>query len=126
MFDLGLMKLLSLRMDWAAKRLEMVSQNVAHSDTPGYKPKDLPPFDQLIGKEIAKPAMTHAKHLTPVAAVSWDPIVQEPQEVSPNGNGVVLEEQMVKVDESRGAYNTSVSLMEKYMKMMRVTIGSKT
>lgn len=63
----------------------------------------------------------------PVATASWDPVVQKkPEEVSPNGNGVVLEEQMVKVDESRGAYNTSVSLMEKYMKMMRVTIGSKT
>lgn len=62
MFDLGLMKLLSLKMDWAAQRMEVVAQNVANSDTPGYQPRDLPAFDQLLGKDIAKPTVTHARH----------------------------------------------------------------
>ena len=44
-------------------------------------------------------------------------------EESPDGNEVVLEEQMQKVGDTRSQYNTAAQLMQSNMKMLRMALG---
>jgi flagellar basal-body rod protein FlgB len=45
-------------------------------------------------------------------------------EVSPDGNQVILEEQMQKVGDTRGDYNIAVTLMQSHMKMLKTALGN--
>ena len=44
-------------------------------------------------------------------------------EAAPDGNEVVLEEQMQKVGDTRADYNTAVQLMQSNLKMLRMALG---
>ncbi len=44
-------------------------------------------------------------------------------EVAPDGNEVILEEQMQKVGDTRSEYNTAVQLMQSNMKMLKLALG---
>jgi len=46
-------------------------------------------------------------------------------ESTPDGNAVILEEQMAKLGESSTAYNTSAALFQKYQKMIRMAVGGR-
>jgi flagellar basal-body rod protein FlgB len=55
------------KMDWAAQRQKVLSQNVVNSDTPDYKSRDLKPLDfkHMLRDEIqpVKVARTNANHI---------------------------------------------------------------
>ena len=42
--SIGILKLISKKMDWLGQRQEVLAQNVANADTPKFKPDDLTPF----------------------------------------------------------------------------------
>lgn len=43
-------------------------------------------------------------------------------EESPDGNQVVVEEQMQKVGDTRSKYNTAVTLMQAHMRMLSIAV----
>jgi flagellar basal-body rod protein FlgB len=128
--SLKLFKLATTRMDWAAQRQKVLSQNVANADTPDYRPKDLKALnfkDELRGSMAAPVpvARTNANHLRgtiPEQERFRAPGQPKTFEESPDGNQVVVEEQMEKVADTRTAYNTAVTLMQAQMKMLRIAL----
>ena len=50
--------------------------------------------------------------------------VRKTFEASPDGNKVIIEEQMQKVGSTRGDYNTAVTLMQAHMRMLKMATGS--
>ena len=46
-------------------------------------------------------------------------------EASIAGNAVVLEEQLMKVAETQGAYNLATNLYRKHVKMLKMAIGQE-
>lgn len=129
MYDkLSLLTLAKSRMDWVAKRQEVLSDNIANANTPKFVPSDLKAFDF---KEVLHQSMppiqlasTNARHLSPELA---DPrkILQSKKtfESSADGNAVVLEEQMAKMGEAKTAYETAASLFQKQYRMIRTALG---
>jgi len=128
--NLKLFKMALTKMDWAAQRQKVLAQNISNADTPNYRPKDLKQVnfkDVLKGEmDIRVPvARTDARHLKgtiPEAEPFRENGVRKTFEESPDGNQVVIEEQMQKVSKTRSDYNTAVQLMQTHMKMLRIAV----
>ncbi len=128
--DLKLFKLATTRMDWAAQRQKVLSQNIANADTPNYRPKDLKPVnfkDELHGSmvaavPVARTNPNHLKGTIPEQERFRAPGQPKTFEEAPDGNQVVVEEQMQKVGDTRSEYNTAVTLMQAQMKMLRIAL----
>lgn len=123
--DIPLMSMLKSQMGYLNQRQKLISQNVANSDTPGYTPQDLKSFDTVLASKGPAAAgallRTNPMHLEPArlqGAVA-SPINAPDSETRMDGNSVVLEEEMMKMADSRGDYNSAVTLYEQAMTMIR-------
>ena len=125
---IGLFRMISQQLRWLGQRQEVLSQNVANSDTPGYAARDLQPlaFGDALQQAALRPAVTQAGHLLGKSA---DPAAAKvktitPWEVSPDGNGVVLEQQMTSLAETQADYQMATELYRKQIGMLKTAIGS--
>ncbi|CAA7617519.1 flagellar basal body rod protein FlgB [Magnetospirillum sp. SS-4] len=130
--SLNIFKMTKARMDWLAERQEVLAENIANANTPRYLPRDLkaPDFKEVLAGTTAVPVnavATNAKHIVPAQAPDpFKTVVQRKAfESTPDGNAVILEEQMAKLGESSTAYNTSAALFQKYQKMIRMAVGGR-
>ncbi len=126
--DIGLFKMTKAQMDYLAQRQEVLAGNIANANTPRYLPKDLKPlnFKEVLAGSTARPvsaATTNARHIVP--EMGPDPFKAVTQrktyESTPDGNAVVLEEQMAKMGEAGSRYNAAANLFQKYHKMIRTS-----
>lgn len=124
--DLTLFAAVKKRLNWLGQRQEILAQNISNADTPDYKAKDLKPyaFRDLLRKESAQLNMvtTEPGQLGGRRKRIRDFFVEEPRhpyETAPNGNSVVLEEQMGKVAETQTAHRLTTELYKKHMEMLK-------
>ena len=127
---LSIFEVIARRMDWLGQRQNVLAQNVANSDTPGYEPQDMKdgPFGRLLARKLApvSPAATHPRHLegqSPAPGPSGTEEQRDRFETAPSGNAVVLEEQLVKVAETQMDYQTMTNLYRKHLGMIRIALG---
>ncbi len=126
--EISLMSALRSRMGWLSDRQKVVSQNVANASTPGYKPKDLTPqdFASMVkgqqGPVIPTIRLSDGTPLTLPDATDHGSkeVTKLDSETTMDGNSVVLEEQMLKMSESRQNFEAAVGFYEKSMNMIRM------
>ncbi|MGQ9365873.1 flagellar basal body rod protein FlgB [Azospirillum sp. A39] len=127
--NLALYKLLTRKMDWLTQRQGTLSQNVANADTPDYRPNDLRPFsfrDALADSRRLQASTTNATHLqgtVPAGGLAKEQRVRNPYETAPDGNAVVLEEQLMKVSQTAMDYQTMTNLYRKQIAMLKMALG---
>jgi flagellar basal-body rod protein FlgB len=131
--DMPLMAMLKERMGWLSARQNVLSQNVANADTPGYTAKDLKAIDfSSILKDATKPAafkggmtVTDPRHiaLAPSGNADYSSTDSPDVEASPNGNTVSLEQEMIRVSDTQAEYQAASNLYAKAMNMMKTAIG---
>jgi len=127
--DVPLLSMLRERMNWLHQRQDVLSQNVANADTPGYVARDLKPldFEQALGETAngASLMTTNARHinLTPSHSAKFDDQETPDQESTPNGNSVALEAEMVKVSDTQAQFQAAANLYAKAMSLMKTAIG---
>ena len=130
--DIGIFKVAKAQMDWVAQRQEVLAENIANANTPRYLPKDLTPLsfkDVLAGSTAPQvtAVATNPRHVVP--DLGPDPFKAVTQhktyESTPDGNAVIMEEQMAKLGEAGDKYNTAAALFQKYQKMIRTALGSQ-
>jgi flagellar basal-body rod protein FlgB len=125
---ISLLSALKSRMGWLSDRQKVVSQNVANASTPGFKPRDLAPQDfqaLLKGNETPLIPTIRLNDGTPLtlgdqSAHGNKEIKSLDSETTMDGNSVVLEEEMLKMSESRQNYEAAVGFYEKSMNMIRM------
>lgn len=118
------------RLAWLTQRQEVLAQNVANSDTPGFRPSDLKPFafKELVRRESMQINMevTQAGHADGRRKRLRD-FAEKPErkpfETAPAGNAVILEEQMAKLNESSISHKLTTELYAKHLRMIRTAIG---
>lgn len=128
----ALFGLLSGRARWLSQREAVLAQNVANADTPGYRPQDLKPadFDDLVrrGRGSGKPigvARTATLHLAGTAARSLTGADEvDGFETAPDGNAVVLPEQLEKMSHTQLDYELTTNLYKRYLGLMRTALGT--
>lgn len=130
MANMSLFRMARQQMDWLGDRQTVLAQNIANADTPNYRAKDLKGLSFERELREVKPvqmAATSGTHLQGTV-VKPDHRVEElrPREVyetNPNDNGIVLEEQVMKVSDTQMKYQLASSIYQKNMTMLRTAIG---
>ncbi|HEX2760636.1 MAG TPA: flagellar basal body rod protein FlgB [Rhizomicrobium sp.] len=128
--DVPLLSVLRQRMSWLHQRQDVISQNVANADTPGYVARDLKPqdfTDILTGETRNGSALlaTDPRHITmkPGSSSVFDDMEAPDTIANPNGNAVSLEREMIKVSETQAEFQAAANLYAKAMNMMKTAIG---
>lgn len=129
--DLPLVGLLKTRMQWHQARQEVLANNVANADTPGFRPSDLEPMraGQAFASKGLAPvaaARTHQAHLKSAAMAGGDGFTAAKRpgwEVTPAGNAVVLEEQMIEVSENQFDYRMASTLYRRSLGLLKTALG---
>ncbi len=112
---------LKSRMSWHHARQKVLAENIANADTPRFRPMDVkPPVDQRGGLQMAR---TTASHLSIDGASGSDPTRARRFETTPSGNGVNLEDEMLKVAQNNQDYQLAASLYQKSLGLMKIAIG---
>jgi flagellar basal-body rod protein FlgB len=126
--DIPLFSALKGRLGYLSQRQQVISENVANSDTPGFRPHDLQPFSiKHAGGPMAM-AATEAGHLSPPrgpgagASQAWTPQVSPDSETRLDGNQVVLEEEMMKLTDARMNYDTAIGFYEKSLNLIQMAL----
>ncbi len=117
------------RIRFLGERQAVITQNIANANTPGFKAKDLatPSFNELLGGK--KPggvqlAVTSPKHFRPAMQTSsYQKFEVEANETAPDGNNVVLEEQMMDMAQISLDYQTTINLYQKMGGMIKLALG---
>jgi flagellar basal-body rod protein FlgB len=109
----------------AADRQQILAQNVANSDTPGYTARDLPKFavKSWAGSSAAL-TVTRRHHFQNFAMA--DPTERgevEPGPLSPNGNGVSLEREMVRAAEISRQHDLALTVYSNALGILRTSMG---
>jgi flagellar basal-body rod protein FlgB len=122
--DIPLFKAMAQRMTWLSQRQKVLAQNVANADTPNYRPHDLqaPTFRDLLGQTARKLQLvaTRPNHLAGTGAQSaFHEEVDRIGEVSPSGNAVKLEDEMLKVSGTANDYALTTNLYRQHISMLK-------
>lgn len=131
MNKMSLFASLKKRMDYINSRQEVLAQNIANADTPKYRAKDLVPYDfkDLLRRENMHVKMTgsNAKHINtaPPTMTDYAKDRSKPYETTLDGNQVVLEEQIMKMNESRVDHELTTQLYKKNLALFRTAIGRR-
>jgi flagellar basal-body rod protein FlgB len=123
--DVPLFATLKNRLNYLADRQQVIAQNVANTDTPGFTPSDLKPFtvpsDSVASLPPVTPVMTSPMHMagTQARPLTAKPVNSPDSETTLDGNSVVLEEEMMRMSQARMDYNTAVSFYQQSMAMIQ-------
>ena len=129
--DLPLLAMLRTRMQWSQARQQLIAENVANADMPGFRPRDLAglsfgPNGRAAATGVGL-AATAAGHIVP--AGSDGPGADSKRfkgfEVRPSGNGVNLEEEMMKAGDNQSDYQLAASLYQKSLDTLKIAIGKR-
>jgi flagellar basal-body rod protein FlgB len=132
--DIPLLSMLKTRMSWLNQRQDVLTQNVANADTPGYVAHDLKALD--FSQELSQSAsltqsgsqmmVTDPRHIaiSPTSSGGgFDDVVVHDTEANPNGNSISLEQEMIKVSDTQAQFQAATNLYAKAMTMMKTAIG---
>ena len=127
--NINLFNGLNEKMAFLAQRQRVLSQNITNADTPGYRPSDVksPDFGKILGEKSASTARlslatTQSGHMDHIIRPGSSPNLmteRKTYEVSPTGNAVDLEEQMMKSSQTNMDYQLITNLYTKNLEAMR-------
>ena len=126
-----LFSVLKGKLNYISERQAVLAQNVANADTPGYKAMDIPmpDFKKMagIGSGNMKMTITNPGHIAQGAGASGNFAPEKRKstyELNPNGNNVVIEEEMSKIAANQAEYQKALNLYGKWISMFKTAVGS--
>jgi len=129
--DIPALAALRTRMQWHQQRQRVLAENIANSDTPNFKPRDLvePALKtaQAAVTGTVSLARTDPGHMTLSGGSgdSFDLDRKGQYETRPAGNAVSLEDQMMKVAANQMDYQAATTLYSKSLGLLKIAIGKR-
>lgn len=139
--EIPLFAMLRQRLGYLGQRQQVIAQNVANADTPGFRPVDLKPFSfqgvldkqaqggggtlsltgaagsltlaQTTGGQL--PGIAPRKGTGPYKSFTADDT-----ETTLDGNSVSLEDQMIKLTDARTQYDAAIGFYQKSLELLRM------
>lgn len=119
------------RMQNLSQRQQVISQNIANSETPGYKSREVeaPNFAALVGGSgvVSRPKVELTQRMKSLGAVqpvgTGLVLDKDITETKPDGNNVTLEDQLLKMGEIQADFTAMTSLYRKQMAMLKTALG---
>ena len=132
--DIPIFSMLKSRLGYLSDRQKVIAENIANANTPHYRAHDLKPFDfashmSAARGQAANPAtppagvmaVSEPGHMQPRnAAAGVKTVNTKDSEETLDGNGVVLEDEMVKLTDTRMDYDAAVSFYQKSLDMLKL------
>ena len=130
--DLPLFSVLKSRMRWLEERQKVLAENVANSDTPHYRTRDLKQLDfkaelEATSQSSVRIAATQPGHVAGFTGEGTN-FPQGPRggfETRPSGNAVVLEDEMLKVARTQVDHQMVTSLYARSLGMIKSALGKR-
>ena len=121
--------LMKARLQMLGDRQKVIAENVANVSTPGFVPRDIDQDSfaaalQRMAGRASGPGhttmvATQAGHMAPQGGASAGYNMPD-SETTLDGNSVVVEEQMMKIAETRMDFETMVGLYQKSLGLLRL------
>ena len=130
--DLPVLSALRTQMQWHQERQRVLAENVANSDTPNFKPRDLvePKFDpagaSVAGIDGIAGDDADQRHHIRARRARRRPSSKTARsafETRPAGNAVNLEDEMLKVSANQMDYAAVTSLYSRSLHLLKTAIG---
>lgn len=128
--ELPLLSMLRSRLGYLNERQKLIAENVANGNSKGFVPSDLTPFSfqSKVNAVGVTPTVTQPNHLLPSTARSnsaggaFKSRKSPDSETTLDGNSVVLEEEMLKMSDSRMNYDAAITFYQKSLSLMRMAV----
>lgn len=130
--NLQIFSALKQKMQWNQTRQQLLAENIANAQTPGFKGRDLKQFsfgdtlDNSISHAVVTTVATNPEHFAVHNINITDGFEAQRMnnfEVTPEGNGVSLEDEMMKVASNQMDYQAATSLYNQSLKILKTAIG---
>ena len=125
-----LLQKLSAKMSYLSERQGLLAKNIANIDTPGYRTQDLKKldFDNMVsGSSTLEMMTTSPKHIaSPQNGTSFAKNTAGGKPgLKPDGNNVVLEDQMGKISDVGIQHQMTSTLLKKFHQLYRTAVDNK-
>ena len=124
-----LIQTMARRLDWASERQSVLAQNIANADTPNYRAQDVEAFATVMARAASagplQPVRTAPDHMVG-RSVEMDARIQammDTPEVSPSGNNVSLEQQLMELTDTAAQHRLALDLFRRHSAMIRSALG---
>jgi flagellar basal-body rod protein FlgB len=124
--DIPILSMLRTRMQWHQQRQQVLSENVANSDTPNYRPQDLtePKFElSAPGLAPLQLARTDSSHIAGFGGAPSFAGDHNQYQVRPAGNAVNLEDEMLKIAQNNMDYQAATQLYGRSIGLIKTALG---
>jgi flagellar basal-body rod protein FlgB len=131
MDGLEVMQVVKKRLNYLVERQNVIAQNISNANTPQYRTKDVqkPDFgDMLTQQNKLRMKVTSSGHLPIGGTNSFKHTITEDRwngDLTPMGNNVVLEEQIMKQAETGQQYNETIKIYNKVQNMLKKSIEAR-
>ncbi|PIR32101.1 MAG: flagellar basal body rod protein FlgB [Alphaproteobacteria bacterium CG11_big_fil_rev_8_21_14_0_20_44_7] len=118
-------------MKYREERQELLAQNVANANTPGYDRKDLKPLNfREVYKSVDRSVVVNQTKPNHIAGNSgsgtnFASANSNAFEVTPTGNKVSLEQEIMEVTKNSLEYQKTTNLYRKMMQLFKTAIGDQ-
>ncbi len=123
----NVLDLASRQASWLVARENLVAQNVANANTPGYRTSDLKPFEAELQTASLQLIRTSPMHMS----IPQREFEATAEETSPgktdtflSGNNVSLEQEMMKGGEIGRTYSLNTSVLKSFNGMLSLATKS--
>ena len=132
--DIPILSMLRTRMQWAQERQRVLAENVANSDTPNYRARDLtaPKFEdpgEVAAATVSTVSLTRTEngHIGAIGASgsAFRTDTKSNYEVRPTGNVVNLEDEMMKVAANQMDYQAATALYTRSLNLIKTALGKR-
>jgi flagellar basal-body rod protein FlgB len=125
--NLNVLQLASRLMSHSAVRQQVIAENIAHADTPGYRARDVTSFQETLDNTVPpfSAKLTRPGHI-PFGAADASYSIEEVTAFgaeSPNGNTVSLEDQMMRATDVRQHHDMALGVYQKSIDILRASLG---
>jgi flagellar basal-body rod protein FlgB len=128
--EIPLFAMLRGRLGYLGERQKVIAQNIANADTARYVADDLKPFSFDARVQMARAgqggaatmASTQAGHMAPKPRPGgqFRTVKSPDSETTMDGNSVVLEDEMIRMSDTRMNYDAAISFYEKSVNLLRL------
>jgi flagellar basal-body rod protein FlgB len=128
--DITLVDMMKQKMRWHEQRQRVLSENVANAETPGYKARDIQAPEFNISDERGiKPVVLAATQSGHIGFASNARLSsadnRQSYEITPEGNAVVLEDEVMRVSQNVMDYQEVSQLYAKGLSVMKLALGRR-
>ena len=130
--DIPILSMLRMRLEWSQARQKVLAENVANSDTPSYRARDLTPLKFEAPAEVSPATVstvalsrTEDGHIAGFASAT-SPFRSQTKgdyETRPTGNAVNLEDQMMKVAANNMDYQAATAVYTRSLRLIKTALG---